>query len=129
MNRRPKKHVKASRAKRLVVQDEWMQEGRDKGPDHLTPTQRQLLAFVAQRQIADGPMALTKREMAEYLGKCEKTVDRLVSDLKHRKLLESFPRYTDKGGQISNAYRVTAKAREKYPRLFIPADRNSNQQI
>jgi len=62
-------------------------------------------------------VAISKREMAEYLGKCEKTIDRAVSDLRKRGLVETSSRYGAGGGQIANAYRVTSVAKEKYPAL------------
>ena len=55
-----------------------MEAGRKKGPNHLTPTQRRILAFIVERQAEDGTVALTKREIAAYLKKSEKTVDRLL---------------------------------------------------
>ena len=108
----------AKRKKPTEKELRQMEAGRLKGPDHLTPTQRALIALIVQAQDQDGSATLTKREMAERLGKCEKTVDRLISDLRQRKLLESVPRYTEKGGQVGNAYRATDAAREKYPILF-----------
>ena len=52
----------------------WMEAGRKKGPNHLTPTQRRILALIVERQSDNGAVALTKREIAEYLHKSEKTV-------------------------------------------------------
>lgn len=51
----------------------WMEAGRKKGPNHLTPTQRRILALIVERQSGNGAVALTKREIAEYLHKSEKT--------------------------------------------------------
>lgn len=96
----------------------WMEAGRKKGPDHLTPTQRQLLAFIVERQADEGAAVLTKREIAAHLKKSEKTVDRLIADLRHRKLIDSAPRFTSAGGQVANAYKATAAVRKKYPMLF-----------
>lgn len=95
-----------------------MEAGRKKGPDHLTPTQRRLLAFIVERQADEGAVVLTKREIAAHLKKSEKTVDRLIADLRHRKLIDSAPRFTSAGGQVANAYKATAAARKKYPMLF-----------
>lgn len=95
-----------------------MEAGRKKGPDHLTPTQRQLLAFIVERQADEGAAVLTKREIAAHLKKSEKTVDRLIADLRHRKLIDSAPRFTSAGGQVANAYKATAAVRKKYPMLF-----------
>lgn len=86
-----------------------MEAGRKKGPNHLTPTQRRILALIVERQSDNGAVALTKRE---------KTVDRLVADLRHRKLINSVPRFTNAGGQVANAYKLTAAVRKKYPVLF-----------
>lgn len=96
----------------------WMEAGRQKGPDHLTPTQRRILAFIVEHQAGEGAVALTKREIAAHLKKSEKTVDRLIADLRHRKLVDSAPRFTSAGGQVANAYKVTAAVRKKYPVLF-----------
>ena len=96
----------------------WMEAGRKKGPNHLTPTQRRILALIVERQSDNGAVALTKREIAEYLHKSEKTVDRLVADLRRRKLISSVPRFTNAGGQVANAYKLTAAVRKKYPVLF-----------
>lgn len=95
-----------------------MEAGRKKGPNHLTPTQRRILALIVERQSGNGAVALTKREIAEYLHKSEKTVDRLVADLRHRELISSVPRFTNAGGQVANAYKLTAAVRKKYPVLF-----------
>ena len=95
-----------------------METGRKKGPNHLTPTQCRILAFIVERQAEDGTVALTKREIAAYLKKSEKTVDRLIADLRHRKLINSVPRFTNAGGQVANAYKVTSAVRKKYPVLF-----------
>lgn len=89
----------AKRKKPTEKELKQMEAGRLKGPDHLTPTQRALIALIVQAQGQDGSATLTKREMAERLGKCEKTVDRLISDLRQRKLLESVPRYTEKAAK------------------------------
>lgn len=97
---------------------EQMAAGRSKGSDHLTPTQRRLIAHIASYQVGDGFVAISKREIAERLDKCEKTIDRIVADLRKRGLIETTPRYGDGGGQISNAYRVTPDAKEKYPALM-----------
>ena len=48
-----------------------MEAGRKKGPNHLTPTQRRILAFIVERQAEDGTVALTKRQIAAYLKKSE----------------------------------------------------------
>lgn len=48
-----------------------MEAGRKKGPNHLTPTQRRILALIVERQSDNGAVALTKREIAEYLHKSE----------------------------------------------------------
>lgn len=45
-------------------------------------------------------------------------MDRLVADLRHRKLINSVPRFTNAGGQVANAYKLTAAVRKKYPVLF-----------
>lgn len=97
---------------------EQMAAGRSKGPDHLTPTQRCLIVHAASYQVNEGFFAISKREIGERLGKCEKTIDRVVADLRKRGLGETSSRYGAGGGQISNAYRVTPASKEKYPALM-----------
>ena len=109
--------TKARRAGKSVHKPVQVDAGREKGDDHLTPTQRRLIELIAAHQVGGGAVALSKREIALRLGKCERTIDRKLSDLKRRGLIEASPRYMDTGGQTSNAYRVTDLTREKYPTL------------
>lgn len=115
---------KAQTAQQRAAATAAMQAGRPKGPDHLTPSQRMLIAFFASHSVDGEPVAMTKREVATSLGRCEKTIDRIVSDLRRRDLLEAIPRHLENGGQVSNAYRPTELAREKYPALFAQSARS-----
>lgn len=110
--------TKARKAKPSVREAVQIEAGRQRGDDHLTPTQRHLIALIASYQVEGGAVAFSKREIALRLGKCERTIDRKLSDLKRRGLIEALPRYMDTGGQTSNAYRVTELTREKYPSLI-----------
>lgn len=95
-------------------------DGRDsegQNLDRLNKSQKQLIVIIASHQVGDGYVAFSKRELTELLGKCGKTVDGAVSNLRRRGLIEAKPRYSETGGQISSAYRVTELAREKHPAL------------
>ena len=109
--------TKARKAKSSVREVAQVEAGRQKGDDHLTPTQRNLISLIASHQVEGGTVAFSKHEIALRLGKCERTIDRKLSDLKRRGLIETLPRYMETGGQTSNAYRVTELTREKYPTL------------
>lgn len=69
-----------------------------------TRTELQILRFVKRH---DG-MAYTKAEIAQALGRNEKTVDRLMSGLRSDGLIVSEPRFAQNGGQLANAYRLVA---------------------
>lgn len=86
--------------------------------ERLNASQKRLIAIIADRQVEDGFVAFSKRDLTELLGRCGKTVDGVVASLKRRGLIEAKPRYSESGGQISSAYRVTKLAREKHPSLF-----------
>lgn len=88
------------------------------GPEHLSPTQKRLMAVIASHQVGDGYVAFSKHDLSVILGRCEKTIDRVVASLRRRGLIEAKPRFSETGGQISSAYRVTSLAREKYPALI-----------
>lgn len=67
-----------------------------------TPTERRILAYLAERE----GRPCSKREMAEALGRSQKTIDRLVSQLRAEGLLVSQPRWGENGSQLSNVYRL-----------------------
>lgn len=69
-----------------------------------TRTELQILRFV---QRHDG-MAYTKAEIAQALGRNEKTVDRLMAGLRSDGLIVSEPRFAQNGGQLANTYRLVA---------------------
>lgn len=96
-----------------------VQEGNGKGDlDRLNTSQKRMIVAIATHQVEDGFVAFSKRDLAELLGRSIKTVDGVVANLRRRGLIEAVPRYSDSGGQISSAYRVTDLAREKHPALF-----------
>lgn len=72
----------------------------------LTKTEEQILRYIAGETALHGHASLTKRELARLLGRNVKTIDRLVSDLRRRGLIEVEPRFNEHGGQISSLYRV-----------------------
>ena len=51
----------------------------------------------------------TKRELAESLGRNEKTVDRLVADLRRRGYVEVEMRFDERGAQLASIYRTVAQ--------------------
>lgn len=88
------------------------------GSDRLNSSQKKLMEVIASRQVEDGFVAFSKRDLTELLGRSGKTVDSAVANLKRRGLIEAKPRYAETGGQISSAYRVTKLAKETHPALF-----------
>lgn len=87
-------------------------------PLHLAPSERTVLVFIDERGSERDGVALTKRALAESTGRNIKTVDRAVSSLRRRGMVEAVPQYDEAGGQLSNAYRVTLLARRTYPELL-----------
>ena len=77
----------------------------------LTKTEEQILRYIAGETALHGCANLTKRELAHLMGRNVKTVDRLVSDLRKRGLIEVEPRFNEHGGQISSLYRATLPPR------------------
>lgn len=66
--------------------------------DRLNKSQKQLIVIIANHQVGGGYVAFSKRELIEYLGKCGKTVDGAVSNLRRRGLIEAKPRYCGRQG-------------------------------
>lgn len=71
-------------------------------PRRLTPTERQILSFLANHE----GVPCTKAEIAEALGRNRKTIDRLVSNLRADGLLISEPSWGENGRQLANTYRL-----------------------
>ena len=77
------------------------------GPVHLTPTSRAILAFIGEH--AEKP--ISKEQIAVALGRNEKTIDRLVSRMRQQGIIVSVPMWSEKGGQLPNAYRITPEVK------------------
>lgn len=72
------------------------------GPVRLTPTEMQILSFVHQHE----GRPLAKSQIAAALGRNEKTVSRLISQLRQYQILESEPAFAENGAQLANSYRL-----------------------
>lgn len=70
-----------------------------------TPTARNIVAFLSERE--DVPM--TKSAIAEQLGRCEKTVDRLIAKLRDNGYVTVEEHWNENGAQLPNTYRVLRK--------------------
>ena len=68
----------------------------------LTPTERAILAYLAERE----GQPCTKAKIAEELGRSKKTISRLVSQLRADGLIVSQPTWAENGGQLANTYRL-----------------------
>lgn len=73
-----------------------------KGPVRLTPTEMQILSFVHRHE----GHPLSKSQIATALGRNEKTVSRLISQLRQYQILEIQPVFADNGAQLANIYRL-----------------------
>lgn len=71
-------------------------------PRRLTPTERRILAYLAERE----GKPCTKAEIAEALGRNRKTISRLISQLRAEGLLVSQATWSEDGGQLANVYRL-----------------------
>ena len=81
-------------------------------PKRLTPTERKIISFVAEREGTP----CSKGEMARALGRSQKTIDRLVAHLRDEGLLVSTYTWGKNGAQLANTYRL---ARNKASRDMI----------
>lgn len=87
-------------------------------PMHLTPSEIMILTYIWSNQDAQDGASVTKRELADVVGRNVKTVDIAMARLRQRGIVESQARYGETGGQYSNVYRVTKWGRMNYPDLF-----------
>lgn len=76
-------------------------------------TEMRLLSYVVESARGRRSVALSMKSMAKGLGVSEGRVsfarDRLVKE----GCLEALPRYSEDGGRLANAYRVTPKGRSR----------------
>lgn len=70
-----------------------------------TKTELQILRYIQRR---DGK-SCTKAQIAQALGRNEKTIDRLISGLRHDGMIVSEARFDEHGGQLANAYRLVSE--------------------
>ena len=78
--------------------------------ERLTPAQERLLGFIASRCVVDGSVALTKRELADRMGCCVRTVDRAVTRLRAEGYVKVREIYGDNGAQVANEYQLVTRA-------------------
>lgn len=76
----------------------------------LTPAQERLLGFIASRCVAGGSVVLTKKELADRMGCCVRTVDRAMTRLRAEGYVEARELYGDSGAQVANEYRLATRA-------------------
>ena len=76
----------------------------------LTPAQERLLGFIASRCVVDGSVALTKRELADHMGCCVRTVDRAITRLRAEGYVEVHELYGADGAQVANEYQLVTRA-------------------
>lgn len=86
------------------------------GAKRLTPTERKIIAFVAEHEGEP----CSKSQIAEVLGRNQKTIDRLVAHLREEGLLVSTPVWDKNGAQLANTYRL---ARNRASKSVISAAR------
>ena len=67
-----------------------------------TPTERRIIAYVAEHE----GKRCTKADNARALGRHQKTIDRLMTDLRTRGIVVSEPSWGPDGGQLANTYRL-----------------------
>lgn len=68
----------------------------------LTPTAQDILVYIADH---DGE-PVTKATIAAGVGRCEKTVDRLMSKLRENGYIVAEERWNPNGAQLANSYRL-----------------------
>lgn len=73
------------------------------GPVRLTPTEVLILQFIARHE----GRPCSKSQIAAVLNRSEKTVGRLLSQLRRRGLVVSEPAYATTGAQLANVYRLS----------------------
>ena len=69
-----------------------------------TKTQEHLIEYIAAKTAECGGVQLTKRELAQVVGRSVGTVDRLMSDLRRRGIIEEEMRFNESGGQVASVY-------------------------
>lgn len=70
------------------------------GRVRLTPAEVQILTFLERHE----GLACSKSQIAEAIGRNEKTVSRLISRLRQYQILKSQPSFAESGSQLANVY-------------------------
>lgn len=78
-----------------------------------TKTQEHLIEYIAAKTAECGGVQLTKRELAQIVGCNVGTVNRLMSDLRRRGVIEEEMRFNDSGGQIASMYRCAGRPSQR----------------
>ena len=76
------------------------------GTQLLTPSQERLLGYIASETVRTGGVCATKLDLARTIGCGEKTIDRAVSCLKARGLLDVEMCFDEHGAQRPSVYRA-----------------------
>lgn len=71
-----------------------------------TPTEEELLRYIAGETFLHGGVCCSKRELAARLRRNVKTIERSISDLRNRGVVSVEMRYDESGGQVPSLYRV-----------------------
>ncbi len=85
-----------------TVSDIEQNEAKPERGFKVTPSGRAILAYLEEH---DGE-AVSKAAIAAEIGRCEKTVDRLMSKLREEGYVEVESRWNERGAQLANSYRL-----------------------
>ncbi len=72
-----------------------------------------VLELIARDTAKDGSITFRKRELAERLGCCMRTLDHALMRLRRNGYVVSEPSFDENGGQLGNVYRATELGRER----------------
>lgn len=86
-------------------------------------THERVLMLIAYRSGNDSGVTISKRELAESLRVCLRSVDRAVTTLRSHGFVMSVPRYSDCGAQLGNEYRITEAGLKRATMLMGNAER------
>lgn len=109
--------------KRLHLLTPYMQQ-RMRGKAHmrkiregdilLTPTQANLLGFVAAQTTISGVAQATKKELSQLMGCSVKTIGRAITRMSPEGLIKVEPYHSENRGQLPNVYSVVKAYRGSY---------------
>ena len=72
---------------------------------HLTPSAQAILAYLDEHEGEP----VTKSAIAADLGRCEKTIDRLMSKMRDHGYIKVEEHWTETGAQLANSYTVVSR--------------------